>query len=91
LPSYALLLDEPVTRIDYLEFTKDQAKPHACAEGEQLQQLLHDVGQRLTQLDAALQESAALPAWGDPKVCGYCEFTGICRRDMWVHGDSDDD
>jgi ATP-dependent helicase/nuclease subunit B len=91
LPSYALLLDEPVTRIDYLEFSKDKAKQHSCAEGERLQQLLHDVGQRLTQLDAALQESAALPAWGDPKVCGYCEFTGICRRDMWVHGDNDDD
>ena len=91
LSSYALLLDAPVTRIDYLEFSKDRARQHTCAEGEELQQLLHAVGQRLTQLDAALQQSAALPAWGDPKVCGYCEFTGICRRDMWLHGDGDDD
>ena len=91
LPSYALLLDAPVGRIDYLEFTKDQAKLHSCAEGEELQQLLQDIEQRLTQLDAALQESAALPAWGDPKICGYCEFTGICRRDMWEHGDRLDD
>ncbi len=89
LPSYALLLDAPVARIDYLEFTRDRARQQSCAEGEELQQLLHDVGQRLTQLDAALQESTALPAWGDPKVCSYCEFTGICRRDMWLHGNSD--
>ncbi|HED18699.1 MAG TPA: Dna2/Cas4 domain-containing protein, partial [Gammaproteobacteria bacterium] len=91
LPSYALLLDAPVVRLDYLEFTKDQAKQQTCAEGEELQQLLHDVRQRLTQLDAALQESAALPAWGDPKICSYCEFTGVCRRDMWEHGDRADD
>jgi ATP-dependent helicase/nuclease subunit B len=90
LPSYALLLDASVVQLDYLEFTKDQAKQQTCAKGEELQQLLHDVGQRLTQLDAALHESAALPAWGDPKVCSYCEFSGICRRDMWIHGDCDD-
>jgi len=60
LPSYALLLDASVVQLDYLEFTKDQAKQQTCAKGEELQQLLHDVGQRLTQLDAALHESAAL-------------------------------
>ncbi|GMQ87345.1 MAG: hypothetical protein BMS9Abin08_0546 [Gammaproteobacteria bacterium] len=90
LPSYALLLDAPVARLDYLEFTKDQARQQTCAEGGELQQLLHDVRQRLTQLDTALHKSAALPAWGDPKICRYCEFTGICRRDMWLHGGGDD-
>ncbi|MFQ5643367.1 MAG: RecB family exonuclease, partial [Thiogranum sp.] len=91
LPSYALLLDTAVTRLDYLEFTKDRAREQTCAEGEELQQLLHAVEQRLTQLDADLQQGAALPAWGDPKVCGYCEFTGICRRDMWEHRDGCND
>ena len=86
LPSYALLLDQPVARLEYLEFGKDRAKLQTCAEGEALQQLLPAVKQRLQQLDTALQQDAALPAWGDAKVCGYCEFTGICRRDMWEHG-----
>jgi len=85
------LLDSPVARIDYLEFTRDQAKLHSCAEGEELQQLLQAVEQRLIQVDAALQNDAALPAWGDPSVCKYCEFSGVCRRDMWVHGGDSDD
>jgi hypothetical protein len=42
----------------------------------------------MVQLDRALQQQAALPAWGDATVCGYCEFSGLCRREMWLHGES---
>ena len=27
-------------------------------------------------------------AWGDARVCSYCEFSGLCRREMWLHGES---
>ena len=87
LPSYALLLDAPVTQLDYLEIGRDQAKQHTCADDDELQQLLPAIQQRLLQLHKDLQQGAALPAWGDEKICGYCEFSGICRRDMWLHDD----
>ena len=61
LPSYALLLDAPVDRLDYLEFTREQTKEHTCSQGKELQQLLCAVEQRLTQLDEGLREGAALP------------------------------
>ncbi|HHJ16167.1 MAG TPA: Dna2/Cas4 domain-containing protein, partial [Gammaproteobacteria bacterium] len=87
LSSYALMLEAPVTQLDYLEIGRDQAKQHTCAGDEELQQLLPAIEQRLLQLHKDLQQQAALPAWGDKNVCGYCEFSGICRRDMWVHDD----
>lgn len=88
LPTYALLLQHSACQLDYLEFTKDRVKPRTCAEGETLDQLLKDVEQRLVELDSALQQGARLPAWGDPAVCGYCEFDGMCRRDMWSQGEA---
>jgi hypothetical protein len=45
----------------------------------------------MVQLDRALQQQAALPAWGDATVCSYCEFSGLCRREMWLHGENDHD
>ena len=87
LSSYALMLETPVTQLDYLEIGRDQAKQHTCAGDEELQQLLPAIEQRLRQLHRDLQQQAALPAWGDENVCGYCEFSGVCRRDMWVHDD----
>jgi ATP-dependent helicase/nuclease subunit B len=91
LPSYALLIDQPVCQLDYLEFGKDEVQPQTCADGEQLRQLMGEVGQRLVQLDQALQQQAPLPAWGDPGTCRYCEFDALCRREMWLHGDGSDD
>ena len=53
-----------------------------------LQQLLPALEARMIELDRDLQQSAALPAWGDAGVCVYCEFSGLCRRDMWFRGDN---
>jgi len=88
LPSYALLLEAPIAQLNYLAFSKDQVKEQVCANAENLQQLLPDLETRMVQLDRALQQQAALPAWGDATVCGYCEFSGLCRREMWLHGES---
>ncbi len=83
LPSYALLADKPVAQLEYLQLGKAEAKAGVRIQGEPLQQLLVGVETRLRTLDQALQRRSALPAWGDDKVCGYCEFRGLCRRDLW--------
>lgn len=90
LSSYALSLDEPVSQLDYIEFGKDKVTPKTCAQGDALKTLLTEVEERIRLLDTALQDQAALPAWGDPTTCSYCEFTGVCRREMWLHGEPDD-
>jgi ATP-dependent helicase/nuclease subunit B len=84
LPSYALLLESPVTQLEYLQIGSGAVTPSVCAEGEALEQLLEAVLQRLGEIDRALQQQAELPAWGDDRVCGYCEFSGLCRRDTWT-------
>jgi ATP-dependent helicase/nuclease subunit B len=86
LPSYALLLEAPIAQLNYLEFGKDQVREQVCANAENLQQLLPAVEVRMLRLDRDLQQQAALPAWGDARVCSYCEYSGLCRREMWLHG-----
>ena len=83
LSSYALLLDDPVEQLDYVELGRDGVTPVTCAGGDELPPLLQQIEQRLARLDAELQNAAPLPAWGDDKVCGYCEFSALCRRDSW--------
>jgi ATP-dependent helicase/nuclease subunit B len=91
LSSYALLLDARVAQLNYLEFGKDQVREQLCADTDSLQQLLPALEARMVQLDQALQRRTALPAWGDARVCSYCEFSGLCRREMWLHAESGDD
>jgi ATP-dependent helicase/nuclease subunit B len=90
LPSYALLLDAPITQLDYLEFRKDRVKEQTCVDAENLRLLLPALEARMILLDRALQKEAALPAWGDAAVCAYCEFSGLCRREMWLHEECSD-
>ena len=89
LPSYALLVEGPIAQLNYLEFRKDQVREQVCANSENLQQLLPAIEARMVQLDRALQQQTALPAWGDARVCSYCEYSGLCRREMWLHGEND--
>ena len=39
--------------------------------------------QRLEQLQAALTQGQALPAWGQQAMCDRCNNAGICRRQIW--------
>jgi ATP-dependent helicase/nuclease subunit B len=88
LPSYALLLDADIAQLEYLQFDNAGVAPEICASGEALQNLLSQVAQRLGAIELALQQQAGLPAWGDDKVCGYCEFGGLCRRAAWQGEDN---
>jgi ATP-dependent helicase/nuclease subunit B len=91
LPSYALMLDAPVSQLEYLELSRDTIKTITCAAGEALKGLLPAIEQRMVKLDGLLQQPTPLPAWGDPVVCNWCEFDGVCRRDMWLNEKGSDD
>lgn len=91
LSSYALLLDADVTQLEYLQIGNTGVRADICAQGDELQTLLQRIARRVDAIDKALQLQAALPAWGDDKVCGYCEFDGLCRRNVWQHDGADRD
>ncbi len=82
LPFYALLLDEAVKRVEYLELT-DKVKTSGYLEDDALHDLMQAQSDRLDTLFTQLQKGEALPAWGDNKTCGYCDMDGLCRRDAW--------
>lgn len=81
LPSYALLAGEAVTEVAYLRLAGDTVDDRLALRDEALRRLAPAVGERLGELAEAIDQGAALPAWGDPGVCAYCEFDGVCRRD----------
>ncbi len=83
LPSYALLLEADTEQLEYLQIGNAGVAADVCAQGEDLQTLLQRVAGRIAIIDQALQRQTELPAWGDHKVCTYCEFDGLCRRDSW--------
>lgn len=87
LPCYALLSDAPVTRAEYLQFENNNVVDRVRLVDSELQALSLANGQRLGSLAEAIADQQGLPAWGDPDVCRYCEFDGICRRDCWIMTD----
>ena len=83
LPSYALLTESLPQRVEYLQVDKNISN-RVCLEGEALAELASAVKQRLVTVLAELESGAALPAWGDMKTCGYCEMSGLCRKQAWL-------
>ena len=87
LPFYALLHEQPLQRVEYLQLGKinarNQAKTAALLEGNELAILRDRHAQRLEQLFQDLRNNQALPAWGDDKTCSYCDMDGLCRRQVW--------
>jgi len=83
LPSYALLLDTLPQRVEYLG-VDDKINDKISLEGEALAELASNVKQRLVTLLDEIETGTALPAWGDMKTCGYCEMSGLCRKQAWL-------
>jgi len=83
LPSYALLTKSLPQRVEYLQVDKNISN-RVCLEGEALAELAGNVKQRLVTVLTELESGAALPAWGDMKTCGYCEMSGLCRKQAWL-------
>ena len=82
LPSYALLLEQPPVRVEYL-LLGDKVETGAALEGQALTELTQAVQQRLKTLLEQLESGTPLPAWGDDKTCQYCDMEGLCRKQAW--------
>src|SRR3569832_1512832 len=82
LPFYALLMEQPVQRVEYLALDK-QVKSYSVLEGEALAELADENGRRLVRVLTQIEEGAPLPAWGDENGCGYCVMRNVCRKDAW--------
>lgn len=83
LPFYALLSAQVVTEISYVGLGSDEINTKLSLEGESIAALAAQCESRLRELLTALQQGAPLPAWGDSRVCEYCRFEGLCRKEMW--------
>jgi len=94
LPFYALLAEhvgnETITHVEYLALdtaTKKGATPMVRAMGtletETLDTLVQNTAARLDLLVNQMTTGTPIPAWGDEVTCGYCQMSGICRRETW--------
>ena len=82
LPSYTLLTDSLPQRVEYLQ-VDNRISNRIALEGEALAELSVAVQQRLVTVFTEIEDGAGLPAWGDMKTCGYCEMSGLCRKQAW--------
>jgi ATP-dependent helicase/nuclease subunit B len=83
LPSYALLTDTLPQRVEYLQ-VDDKISDRISLDGDELAELAIGVKQRLVTVLDEIETGTALPAWGDVKTCGYCEMSGLCRKQAWL-------
>ncbi len=87
LPFYALLAEQDsnkkVTQVAYLYIDNEQARIKAYLQEEQLEAIKQEVSDRLKLILNELIEGKAVPAWGDPSTCSYCEMEGLCRKTVW--------
>lgn len=88
LSIYALL-DDNASEVSYLSVDSSYQKVETKSflAGDNLQQNRELNKQRLTELFRQIKEGDELPAWGDDKVCSYCDFSGLCRKDEIVNGE----
>lgn len=83
LPFYALLMDEPVLRVEYLTLDKNSFGNRVFIEHDQVSALRDMIGLRLKGLMEQIHAGAALPAWGDEQTCSRCSMGGLCRKQAW--------
>ncbi len=82
LTSYAALMED-VCNVIYLKLDKGETKQAGILEGEDLSNLKTDVLKRLETVIADIRTAQPLPSWGDSQACGYCDMSGLCRKQMW--------
>lgn len=82
LPSYSLFRED-VARVQYLGLDRKKIEDRTVVEGEILQDLRQQVKTRLLDAIGRIREGAPLPALGQPPLCDYCDFSGLCRRKIW--------
>lgn len=82
LPSYSLLRED-VTRVQYLGLDRKKIEDRTVVEREMLQDLRQQVKSRLLDTMSRIRAGCPLPALGQPPLCDYCDFSGLCRRKIW--------
>jgi len=84
LASYALL-EAHSRRVMYLSLDESDGRVRAAAalQDEQLAELRAATADRLREIVAMQKQGHAMPAWGDETSCAYCDFAGLCRRQVW--------
>ncbi len=91
LPFYALVLEQPVTLVYYLELDAKKISDRVRLEGRALQALVTQVRERLLHLHRAIRRGTGLPAWGDDATCAYCPMQGLCRKEMWLESEAENE
>jgi len=84
LPFYALLADDAVHQVEYLSLDANRFGSRTILQGDELQAIVEQNGERLHTLMTELAKGVPLPAWGDELTCRYCAMAGICRRSAWT-------
>jgi ATP-dependent helicase/nuclease subunit B len=88
LPFYALLaeryLEQPVSRVEYVLLDTNGAQTKTPLSDDSLSTLTRQVELRLVELVTNIQTGASMSAWGDKKTCGWCQMSGVCRRESWL-------
>ena len=82
LASYASMLDN-VTEVAYFELNKDKSRITSCLKDEDLFALKELSQNRLVNMVEQLKQGSSLNAWGNEKVCRYCDMEGLCRKQSW--------
>lgn len=83
LAVYAALAGGDSSRAEYLLLDQTPVKGGAALEGDTLKTLRELNLARLENIISAIDDGAALPAWGDEKTCSYCSMDGVCRKQAW--------
>ena len=82
LTSYAMLMEKIHSTL-YLKLDKGELKQAGIIESEQLEKLREDSQQRLEASITEIKALTPLPSWGNAQSCGYCEMSGLCRKQAW--------
>lgn len=85
LSTYALL-DNQASDVCYLSVDSSDQKvaKKSSLSGDDLQTNKDENKRRLLSLFEQMKDNESLTAWGDDTVCGYCNFSGLCRKAEWT-------
>lgn len=79
LATYALL-NTSATHTEYLQIDQGKASNKTALDGDDLHNTKRQVAERLQSLFNDINTGAGMPAWGDEKICSYCDYKGLCRK-----------
>jgi len=86
LPFYALLAEteynKSVSQVSYLNLDK-KVKFGTQLDGEALDTISQQIGERLYELIQEMKQGQELHAWGTESKCQYCNMDRLCRKQAW--------